>query len=163
MNPPTLMIPRKEMIHTADVTNRDLAAAREAAGLYQWQVAALLHVSDDTVGRWERGEYVPSPDQVDAMEKLYKAPGLWYGHMRYTYKSFRERYPEEESGTELAMSMVQAMYQMADVTRRQDDAIRDALDGEIHNERGFAAYIEEVKKLHAALGRMLAQAERKGG
>ena len=42
-------------------------------------------------------------------------------------------------------------------------AIRDALDGEIHNERGFAAYIEEAKKLHAALGRMLAQAERKGG
>ena len=83
--------------------------------------------------------------------------------MRYQYKSFRDRYPEEEGGEALALSMVQAMYQMADVTRRQDDAIRDALDGEIHNERGVAAYIEEAKKLHAALGRMLAQAERKGG
>lgn len=147
----------------ADVTPKELASAREAAGLYQWQVANLLGVSEYTVGRWERGEVVPTPDEVDKLERLYKAPGLWYGHMRYQYKSFRDRYPEEEGGEALALSMVQAMYQMADVTRRQDDAIRDAIDGEIHNERGFAAYIEEAKKLHAALGRMLAQAERKGG
>ena len=147
----------------ADVTPKELATAREAAGLYQWQVASLLGVSEYTVGRWERGEVVPTPDEVDKLESLYKAPGLWYGHMRYQYKSFSDRYPEEEVGEALALSMVQAMYQMADVTRRQDDAIRDALDGEIHNERGFAAYIEEAKKLHAALGRMLAQAERKGG
>ena len=147
----------------ADVTPKGLATAREAAGLYQWQVASLLGVSEYTVGRWERGEVAPTPDEVDKLESLYKAPGLWYGHMRYQYKSFRDRYPEEEGGEALALSMVQAMYQMADVTRRQADAIRDALDGAIHNDRGFAAYIAEDKKLHAALGRMLAQAERKGG
>ena len=147
----------------ADVTPKELASAREAAGLYQWQVASLLGVSEYTVGRWERGEVVPTPDEVDKLERLYKAPGLWYGHMRYQYKSFRDRYPEEESGTALAMSMVQTMYQMEDVQRHQADVIRDALDGRIDNESGFSSYTETAKKLHAALGRMLAQAERKGG
>ena len=147
----------------ADVTPRELASAREAAGLYQYQVASLLGVSEYTVGRWERGEVVPSPDEVDKLEKLYKAPGLWYGHMRYQYKSFRDRYPEEEGGEALALSMVKAMYQMEDVQRRQADVIRDALDGRIDNERGFSAYTETAKKLHAALGAMLAQAETKGG
>ena len=103
----------------ADVTPRELASAREAAGLYQYQVASLLGVSEYTVGRWERGEVVPTTDEVDKLERLYKAPGLWYGHMRYQYKSFRDRYPEEESGAALAMSMVQAMYQMADVARHR--------------------------------------------
>ena len=126
-------------------------------------MANLLHVSDDTVSRWERGEAIPTPDQVDQMERLYKTPGLWYGHMRYQYKSFRDRYPEEESGAALAMSMVQAMYKMADVARQQEDAIRDALDGRIDNPQGFAAYTETAKRLHAALSTMLAQAERKGG
>ena len=95
----------------ADVTPKELATAREAAGLYQYQVASLLGVSEYTVGRWERGEVVPTPDEVDKLERLYKAPGLWYGHMRYQYKSFRDRYPEEEGGEALALSMVQAMYQ----------------------------------------------------
>ena len=147
----------------ADVTPKDLATAREAAGLYQYQVASLLGVSEYTVGRWERGEVVPTPDEVDKLERLYKAPGLWYGHMRYQYKSFRDRYPEEESGAALAMSMVLAMYQMADVARQQDEVIRDVLDGRIDNPQGFAAYTETAKRLHAALGTMLAQAEMKGG
>ena len=63
----------------------------------------------------------------------------------------------------LAMSMVLAMYQMADVARQQDEVIRDVLDGRIDNPQGFAAYTETAKRLHAALGTMLAQAEMKGG
>lgn len=31
----------------ADITNKELQAAREAAGLYQYQVAHLMHVSED--------------------------------------------------------------------------------------------------------------------
>lgn len=58
----------------ADITNRELQAAREAAGLYQYQVAHLMHVSEDVISRWERGETKPDPDQVDALEKLYKTP-----------------------------------------------------------------------------------------
>lgn len=41
-----------------------LAAAREAAGLLQADLAELLDVSDDTVGNWERGKSSPPADMV---------------------------------------------------------------------------------------------------
>ena len=94
----------------ADITNKELQTAREAAGLYQYQVAHLMHVSEDVISRWERGETKPDPDQVDALEKLYNAPGLWYGWMRFQYKSFRDRYPDAPGNAALALSMVNAQY-----------------------------------------------------
>lgn len=151
------------MESTADITHKELKAAREAAELYQHQVAYLMHVSDDTVSRWERGEVQPTPDEVDKLGKIYKAPGLWYGWMRYHYKSFRDRYPEDPGNAELALSMVNAKYEMADLATRQEAAIRDALDGKIDDEKAFAAYIKEAKDAHAALGLMLAKAENKEG
>lgn len=148
--------------NTADVTCRELKAAREAAELHQYQVAYLLNVSEDTVSRWERGESFPTPDQVDKLEKLYKAPGLWYGWMRYHIKSFRDRYPENAESAALALSMVTAKYELADLQARQEDAIRDALDGRINDTRAFAAYLKEAKDAHAAIGQVLAQAEFEG-
>lgn len=156
------------MNNTADVTGKELASARKAAGLYQFQVAQLISddyhtVTEDMVSKWERGETLPTPDQVDALEKLYKAPGLWYGWMRYQYKSFRDRYPENPDGAALALSMVNARYQMADVLEKQEAVIRDALDGRIDDQKGFSAYIREAKEAHAALGEMLARAETESG
>ena len=52
----------------ADVTPKELASAREAAGLYQYQVASLLGVSEYTVGRWERGEEAPAAGHVLARQ-----------------------------------------------------------------------------------------------
>ena len=143
----------------ADITCKDLKTAREAAGLYQFQVAHLMHVSEDVIGRWERGETQPTPDQVDKLEILYKAPGLWYGWMRYHFKSFRDRYPENQENAALALSMVNAKYELADLLERQEAAIRDAMDGKIDDEKSFAAYIKEAKDAHAAIGLMLAKAE----
>ena len=151
------------MDNTADITNRELKAAREAAELHQYQVAYHLHVSEDTVSRWERGETVPTPEQVDALEKLYNAPGLWYGWMRYQHKSFRDRYPEDPGNAALALSMVNAKYELADMIDRQEAAIRDALDGKIDNVKAFEAYLKEAKEAHAALGLVLAKAECKEG
>lgn len=122
-----------------------------------------MHVSEDVISRWERGETFPTPDQVDSLEKLYHAPGLWYGWMRYHFKSFRDRYPENPDNTALALSMVNAKYELADLTEKQDSAIRDALDGRIDDEKAFAAYIKEAKDAHAAIGLMLAKAECKEG
>lgn len=150
------------MDNTADITCKELKAAREAAKLYQYQVAYLMHVSEDTVSRWERGEAQPTPDEVDQLEQLYKAPGLWYGWMRYHYKSFRDRYPEDPGNTALALSMVNAKYELADLLERQEGAIRDALDGKIDDKKAFAAYLSEVKKSHATLGIVLAKAEQDG-
>lgn len=143
----------------ADITYEGLRTAREAAGLYQYQAAHLMHVSEDTMGRWERGEVIPTPDEVDQLERLYKAPGLWYGWMRYQYRSFRERYPENEEHAALALSMVNAKYKLADLVAKQDAAIRDALDGKIDDTKGFEAYRQGVRDAHTALGLTLAKAE----
>ena len=151
------------MDNTAEITNRELKAAREAAGLYQYQVAHLLGVSEDTVSRWERGDVKPTPEDVSAMERLYKAPGLWYGWMRYNHPSFRERYPEKPENAALALSMVNAKYELEDLAAKQEAVIRDALDGRIDNAAAFAEYIRDAKNTHAALGQMLAQAEYKEG
>lgn len=147
------------MTNTAEITHKELQAAREAAGLHQYQVATLLHVSEDTVSRWERGIQSPDPDQVDELEKLYKAPGLWYGWMRWQYKSFRDRYPESPENAALALAMVNVRYQMDDLHRTQDAVIRDALDGKIDDREAYTEHIREAKELHAALGEMLARAE----
>jgi hypothetical protein len=100
---------------------------------------------------------------VDALEKLYNAPGLWYGWMRYHFKSFRDRYPEDPGNAALALSMITAQYEVRDMVQKQEEVIRDALDGKIDNEKAFAAYIKEAKEAHAALGLMLARAECKEG
>lgn len=146
----------------ADVTGRELKAAREASGLYQYQAAHQMGVSEDVLGRWERGDVAPGPDDVDRLEKLYKAPGLWYGWMRYQYRSFRERFPEDPETAALALAMVTAQYELEDVQALQAAAIKDALDGKIDNPKAFAAYIDKVKRAHTTLGLMLAKAESEG-
>lgn len=118
--------------------------------------------SDDVISDWETGKSKPTPDQVDALEKLYKAPGLWHGWMRENYQSYRDRYPESPGNAALALSMVNAKYQVADVLEKQERVIRDALDGTIDDKRGFAEYIQEAKEAHAALGEVLARAELEG-
>lgn len=143
----------------ADMTHKDLAAARKAAGMYQFQAAYHLHVSDNVVSDWETGKTLPTPDQVDALEKLYGVPGLWHGWMRYHYKSYRDRYPDSPDNAALALSMVNVQYMLGDVLERQQAAVRDALDGEISDRKAFAEYIRRAKISHAALGELLALAE----
>ena len=118
--------------------------------------------SDDVISDWETGKSKPTPDQVDALEKLYKAPGLWHGWMRENFQSYRDRYPESPSNAALALSIVNAKYQIADVAMAQEKVIRDALDGRIDDRRSFEAYIQEAKKAHAAFGDILARAEIEG-
>lgn len=122
-----------------------------------------MNVSQDVISDWETGERIPDPDKVDKLEKLYKAPGLWHGWMRYQYKSYRDRYPENPEDSALALSMVNAGYQMSDAIQRQEAAIRDAMDGKIDNKRAFDEYIKEAKEAHAALGLMIAKAEMREG
>ena len=156
---PTNILPPQEVIPTAEITHKELATARKAAGMLQHQVARHLHVSDDVISDWETGKSRPDPDQVSDLEQLYKAPGLWHGWMRYHYQSYRDRYPEIPDNSGLAIAMVNAKYQAADMLQCQDAAIRDALDGRIDDRKAFAEYIRQAKEAHAALGEMLARAE----
>lgn len=142
----------QEVINTAEITHEELKAAREAAGLYQHQVARLLNESEDTVSRWERGRAMPSDEQVWEMEKLYKAPGLWYGWMRWAHKSFREHFPAIPQTDSLVLSLVNVKYQIGDLEPLHDAMVRDALDGRIDNKARQAHFLREMKEVHAALG-----------
>lgn len=146
----------------AEVTGRDLAAARKAAGLHQYQVAHQLHVSEDVIGAWEREERDPHPDQVDEMEKLYKTP-LWHGWMRYHFKSYRDRYPETVQDHSLALALINARYQMQDVVSLQDAVERDALDGKIDNRAQAQRYVQEMGEAIVALRTMMELLQREGG
>ena len=43
---------------------RDIAAAREAAGLTQLALANAIGVDPQTISRWERGERTPGPNDL---------------------------------------------------------------------------------------------------
>lgn len=135
----------------AEITNVELRKARDAQSLPRWKVAQEIGVSEDTVERWERGEVQPTPDDVDRLETLYKAPGLWHGWMRSHYESYRARYPETLD-LSTAVAVVNVRHQLTDVLALQDAAERDALpDGRIDDPLLRARYIKEMVEAQAAL------------
>lgn len=50
---------------------------RNKRGMTQSAVASTLHVNDETIRRWERGEYEPYPYQVDGLAKLFRVNADW--------------------------------------------------------------------------------------
>ncbi len=58
-----------------------LKKARERAGLTQEKAAESLRRNRSHVSRFERGQLVPSPDDVAAMLDLYKVTGALYDHL----------------------------------------------------------------------------------
>lgn len=143
----------------AEFTNIDLRKARDAQKLTRWQAGAAIGVSDSTIERWESGETVPTPEDIDQLEKLYKQPGLWHAWMRSHYDSYRSRYPESLDVT-TALAIVNVRHQLMDVLNMQDRAERDALpDNRLDNDRLKADYIREAKEAVAALAAMLANIE----
>lgn len=141
---------------------KDLAAARKAAGMYQFQAAHLLHVSEDVVGNWEQDKTIPSPDQVDELEKLYQAPGLWHAWMRTHYKSYRDRYAENPAGMNAALAVVNAGYQAADVKPLTDALARDLMDGKCDDPALKAKYLKEARESVAAYNAAIEMLEREG-
>lgn len=140
----------------AEITHAELRSARIAAGYYRYQAAALLGVSEDTLGRWERGEQMANDESVDQMEAIYNAPGLWYGWMRWAHASFRKRYPPIPNAESLAEALMEAKYQMEDLSPLHELVIRDSLDGKIDNREQGNKHLREMKEAHAALGKAIA-------
>lgn len=55
---------------------KELARAREAAGLNQEDLGRTIHVSQSLVGMWESGRRAPHPDLVGRCEKVLHTDGL---------------------------------------------------------------------------------------
>lgn len=60
----------------SDVTRGErLKQLREAAGLYQRQVAAVFDVDKQAVSAWEQDRANPSTDKIGRLDDLYRAGG----------------------------------------------------------------------------------------
>ena len=79
--------------------------------------------------------------------------------MRWAIKSFRDRYPENPETSNLALAMVNAEYQLADLRGLQEAVIRDALDGRIDDPKQAERLKKEGREAYEALGRVLALLE----
>ena len=49
----------------AEFTEKDLRKARESKGLPRWKLGEKIGVSESTIERWESGETVPTPEDID--------------------------------------------------------------------------------------------------
>jgi len=65
---------------------REIAAAREAAGLTQVALAAAIGVDPQTISRWERGDRNPGPNDL---YRIAQATGATYRPRRLIAGKFR--------------------------------------------------------------------------
>lgn len=135
-------------------------------GLYQYQAAQLLSkdelISEDTISNWECNRALPDPEQVAAMERLYESPDLWDRWMRMQWPSYRERIPENPDIASAGLAVINAGYQMDDVTALTEVLGRDLMDGKIDDQALKERYIREAEEAAAALNAAVAKL-RKGG
>ena len=142
-----------------------LASARIAAGLKQYQVAQLISteadiVSADTISNWECNRAMPDPEQVAAMERLYGSTGLWDAWMRLQWPSYGERIPENPQMANACMAVINAGYEMGDVTALTESLGR-CLVSRNHDPALAERYVKEAEEAAAAL--LSAAAQVKGG
>ena len=134
----------------AECTGKDLQISRTRAKLTQWQVATACGVSDSEIGRWERDEALPEPDDVDRFETAVGESTLWYRWMRSHHDSFRKRFPPIQQDNGLAAKMARFRYEVGDVMTLHERAHRDSLDGTIDDAQLKAQYIKEVQEALAS-------------
>lgn len=107
-------------------------------------------VSQDTVSNWECNRAMPDPEQVAQMETLYESTGLWDTWMRLQWPSYSERIPENPHIDNACMAVINAGYQMGDVTALTDSLSRCLLSRNLDPELA-ARYVTEAKEAAAAL------------
>lgn len=141
----------------------DLRKARENAGIRQWQIASEIGVCEALIGRWERGEAFPSPDDVDRLEIAYKAPGLWHKWMLSNCDSYRRHYRGVDETT-TAGSVLRGRFAIEDVMGLQSAIERDVSeDGRIDNPINRDKYEEVLRKAIACMTDTLARIEKRSG
>jgi transcriptional regulator with XRE-family HTH domain len=141
----------------------ELRKARENAGIRQWQIASEIGVCEALIGRWERGEAFPSPDDVDRLEIAYKAQGLWHKWMLSNCDSYRRHYRGVDETT-TAGSVLRGRFAIEDVMCLQSAIERDVSeDGRIDNPINRDKYEEVLRKAIACLTDTLARIEKRGG
>ena len=139
----------------AEFTHIDLKNARETQKIQRWKLAAAVNVSESTIERWESGETMPQPDDIDRVAEALGDPSIWHRWMLSNYDSYRKRYINAGCVNSLAALMIRFRYETRDVLELQDRAERDAIDGRIDDLQLKADLIKEVKEQIAASNDLL--------
>ena len=139
----------------AEYTEKDLRKAREAKGLPRWKLGEMVGVSESTIERWESGETVPTPEDIDNIGEALNEPAIWHKWMLSHYDSYRRRYI---GCTDLALpvSVMRNRYTMADVAQLQEAVERDVMDGRLDDRQLGDQYAEKIRALIASLSDTLA-------
>ncbi len=135
----------------AECTGNDLQISRTRAKLVQWQIGNACNVSESEIGRWERDEALPEPDDVDRFAAACGDPTLWHRWMLSHYDSYRRRYINGSAEYNLPVLMARMRFELGDVLGLQDRVERDALDGKIDDRALKTQFIKELKEAIAAL------------
>lgn len=139
-----------------------LREAREAAGLSRDQLSMRMEcVSVGTIKRWEYGETKPESPDVARMGELFGDETLWPRWMCATDDEYARRHPYCASQNNVALDVINAGYQMADVHALTDALARDLLDGKVDDKATAERYIKEAEEAAAAL--LAAAGKLKGG
>lgn len=65
---------------------KDIRSLRKGAGMTQEELADKLGVAVNTVSRWEKGKYIPSPKYIKQMAEMFGANGADIFLASYTTK-----------------------------------------------------------------------------
>lgn len=70
---------RQATRHIKSIVGGNIRVARDAAGLTQRQLGALVNDMDSiNVSRWERGQVMPSPGSLVALAEALGQPVAWF-------------------------------------------------------------------------------------
>jgi transcriptional regulator with XRE-family HTH domain len=133
-----------------EFTHIDLKIAREAQRMPRWKLAQELNVSESTIERWESGETMPHPDDIDRIGEALGDPSIWHQWMLSNYESYRRRYIKGCFDNGLSVLMARLRFETGDLLKLHDSAERDSLDGKIDDPQLKTQYIKELKDLIAA-------------
>ena len=120
----------------------------------RWKLAVAVNVSESTLERWESGETMPHPDEVDRIADALGEPMIWHRWMLSTYDSYRRRYISSDDYSLPVMAM-KLRHEMDDVRALQDALERDAIDGRMDDEPLLNRTITELQQMIQAGSELL--------
>lgn len=127
-----------------------LREARDAAGFTRDQLGYRVGTSHETIRRWETGESLPTPDDVDRIGDITGDRTLWHRWMLETEPSYARRYTGAEC-LEMPISIMRVRLALADVMQYQEVIERDSLDGKLDNRQTAEAYSDCLQAAIAKL------------
>lgn len=145
-----------------EFTYKELKNAREAQKMPRWKLAAEINVSESTIERWESGETMPHPDDIDKIAEVLDDLTIWHRWMLSNYESYRRRYIKGCSENGLSVLLMRLRFETGDVLKLHNSAERVGLCGRIDDPVLKAQYIKELKDMIAAATDVLQELLRHG-